>query len=131
VEAVTHLHRQLDRIRELGCKAGAVINPATPLESVREVARDLDVLLIMSVDPGFGGQAFIPHSIDKLARARALLQAVGSRALLEVDGGISVDTIAACWQAGADTFVAGQAVFGAPDPAAEIRALRNCCRITT
>jgi ribulose-phosphate 3-epimerase len=108
-----------------------VINPATPLDSVADVARDLDLLLIMSVDPGFGGQAFIQHSIDKLARARTLLRATGSRASLEVDGGINRETIAACWQAGADTFVAGQAVFGAADPAAEIRALRNCCRITT
>ncbi len=131
VEASPHLHRQVHRIKELGCTAGAVINPATPLESVRDVARDLDVLLIMSVDPGFGGQAFIPHSIDKLARARALLQATNSQAALEVDGGISTDTITACWQAGADTFVAGQAVFGARDPVAEIRALRDRCRITT
>lgn len=131
VEASPHLHRQVERIKELGCAAGAVINPATPLESVRDVARDLDVLLIMSVDPGFGGQAFIPHSIDKLARARALLQATNSRAALEVDGGINRDTIAACWQAGADTFVAGHAVFGAGDPAAEIRVLRSRCRVTT
>ena len=131
VEASPHLHRQVERIKELGCAAGAVINPATPLESVRDVARDLDVLLIMSVDPGFGGQAFIPHSIDKLARARALLRATNSQAALEVDGGISRDTITACWQAGADTFVAGQAVFGAADPVAEIRALRDRCRITT
>jgi ribulose-phosphate 3-epimerase len=131
VEVADHLHRQVEAIKELGCRAGAVMNPATSLESVRDIAADLDLLLIMSVDPGFGGQAFIPHSLDKLARARALLRATGSRAFLEVDGGINRDTIAACWQAGADTFVAGQAIFGTPDPAGEIRSLRDRCRIIT
>jgi ribulose-phosphate 3-epimerase len=103
------------------------MNPGTPLDSVREVATDLDLLLIMSVNPGFGGQAFIPESLAKIARARALLDAVGSSAALEVDGGISRETISACWRAGADTFVAGNAVFGAKDPAAEVRALRALC----
>ena len=126
-EASPHLHRQLDRIRELGCQAGAVLNPATPLEAVREVAADLDLLLIMSVNPGFGGQQFIPAAVDKLRRARALLDAAGSRAALEVDGGINRETIAACWRAGADTFVAGNAVFSAPDPRAEIGRLRALC----
>ncbi|HEU4629693.1 MAG TPA: ribulose-phosphate 3-epimerase [Gemmatimonadaceae bacterium] len=129
-EVSPHLHRQLGRIRELGCRAGAVINPATPLDAVREVAADLDLLLIMSVNPGFGGQRFIPQSVDKIRRARQLLLAEGSRALLEVDGGIARDTIAACWRAGADTFVAGSAIFSAADPAAEIRALRACCMET-
>jgi ribulose-phosphate 3-epimerase len=131
VEVADHLHRQIDRIKELGCRAGATMNPATSLESVREIAGVLDVLLIMSVDPGFGGQAFIPQSLDKLARARALLRATGSNAYLEVDGGVSRETIAACWRAGADSFVAGNAVFGASDPAREIRALRDLCCITT
>lgn len=131
VEVADHLHRQIDRIKELGCRAGATMNPATSLESVREIAGVLDVLLIMSVDPGFGGQAFIPQSLDKLARARALLRATGSNAYLEVDGGVSRETIAACWRAGADAFVAGNAVFGAADPAREIRALRDLCCITT
>jgi ribulose-phosphate 3-epimerase len=130
VEATTHLDRQLNRIKELGCAAGAVINPGTPVESVREVLGILDVLLIMSVNPGFGGQTFIPYALDKIARARGLMQALGSRAALEVDGGISRDTIGACWRAGADTFVAGQAVFGARDPIAEIRALRERCAVT-
>jgi ribulose-phosphate 3-epimerase len=127
VEAAPHLHRQLMRIKELGCAAGAVVNPATPVESVREVAAELDLLLVMSVNPGFGGQSFIPSSVDKIRRARAVLDAAGSRASLEVDGGITRETIAACWHAGADTFVAGNAVFSAKDPAAEIAALRALC----
>ncbi|MCX5767811.1 MAG: ribulose-phosphate 3-epimerase [Gemmatimonadetes bacterium] len=130
VETAPHLHRQLMRIKELGCGAGAVINPATPVESLRDVAADLDLLLVMSVNPGFGGQKFIPGSVEKIKRARALLDSAGSRALLEVDGGITRDTIAACWRAGADTFVAGTAVFSAKDPAAEIAALRACCAET-
>ena len=129
-EVSPHLHRQLMRIRELGGRAGAVINPATPLDAVREVAADLGLLLIMSVNPGFGGQAFIPGSVDKIARARRLLDETGSQALLEVDGGISRDTVAQCWRAGADTFVAGNAIFGAADPQAEILALRNRCLVT-
>ena len=127
VEAAPHLHRQLMRIKELGCAAGAVMNPGTPVESVREVAADLDLLLIMTVNPGFGGQRFIPASVDKIRRARAILDEAGSRALLEVDGGITRETITACWRAGADTFVAGHAVFSAKNPAAEIAALRALC----
>jgi ribulose-phosphate 3-epimerase len=127
VEAAPHLHRQVMRIKELGCQAGVTMNPATPIDGVREIAADLDLLLIMTVNPGFGAQAFIPESIGKIRRARALLDAAGSRALLEVDGGIARDTIAECWRAGADTFVAGNAVFGARDPKAEIAALRARC----
>ena len=127
VEAAPHLQRQLARIRELGCAAGAVMNPGTPVDSVREVAADLDLLLIMSVNPGFGGQQFIAGAVDKIRRARAILDGAKSPAALEVDGGIARDTIHACWRAGADTFVAGNAVFGAKDPAAEIRALRSQC----
>lgn len=107
--------------------AGATLNPSTSLETVREVAADLDLLLIMSVNPGFGGQRFIPRSVEKVAAARQLLAATGSRAVLEVDGGIARETIQACWKAGADTFVAGNAVFSAKDPAAEIAALRALC----
>ncbi|HEX5580193.1 MAG TPA: ribulose-phosphate 3-epimerase, partial [Gemmatimonadaceae bacterium] len=95
-EVSPHLHRQLGRIRELGCMAGAVINPATPLDMVREVATDIDLLLIMSVNPGFGGQSFIPSSIDKLRRARRMLDETGSRALIQVDGGINRETIRDC-----------------------------------
>jgi len=126
-EAAPHLHRQLNRIRELGCRAGAAINPSTPVDSLRDVVRELDLLLIMSVNPGFGGQKFIDASVEKIARARQLLSGGGSSAALEVDGGISRDTIARCWRAGADTFVAGNAVFTAADTAAEIRELRARC----
>jgi ribulose-phosphate 3-epimerase len=129
VEATPHLDRQLNRIKELGCKAGAAINPGTPVQALHEVAGILDLALVMSVNPGFGGQAFIPYAIDKLARARMLLRAAGSRACLEVDGGVNPETIGACWRAGADTFVAGEAVFGSGDPAAEIRTLRAQCAI--
>jgi len=127
VEASPHLHRQLMRIKELGAKAGATLNPSTSLETLREVAADLDLLLIMSVNPGFGGQRFIPGAVEKIARARTLLDETHSRAVLEVDGGIARETIGACWRAGADTFVAGHAIFSAKDPQAEIRALRTLC----
>ena len=127
VETSPHLQRQLTRIRELGCLAGAVINPATPLDSVREVTTDLDLLLIMSVNPGFGGQAFIPASVGKVERARRMLNESGSTAMLEVDGGVGRDTIASLWRAGADTFVAGNAIFSAADPKAEIGVLRERC----
>jgi ribulose-phosphate 3-epimerase len=127
VEAAPHLQRQLARIRELGCLAGAAVNPGTSLDGIREVAADLDLLLIMTVNPGFGGQEFIPASIDKVSRARRLLDGTRSRAALEVDGGIARDTIEKVWRAGADTFVAGNAVFSASDPKAEIEALRRIC----
>jgi ribulose-phosphate 3-epimerase len=127
VEAAPHLERQLARIRELGCGAGVALNPGTPVEWVREVAADLDVLLVMTVNPGFGGQSFIASSLDKVRRARLLLTETRSRAALEVDGGISRSTIAQVWRAGADTFVAGHAVFSAADPRAEIAALRALC----
>jgi ribulose-phosphate 3-epimerase len=126
-EAAPHLHRQLNRIRELGCRAGAALNPSTPVESLRDVVGDLDLLLVMTVNPGFGGQRFIESTIDKIARARQMLGAARSNAALEVDGGVARDTIARCWRAGADTFVAGNAVFSAPDIAAEIRELRARC----
>ena len=126
-EVAPHLHRQVHRIKELGCLAGVAINPSTPLAAVEEVAGDLDLLLVMSVNPGFGGQAFIPGAVDKIARARRLLDERGSRAVLEVDGGINRETIAACWHAGADAFVAGTAVFGAADPQAEVAALQRLC----
>ena len=127
VEAAPHLNRQLARIRELGCGAGVAINPGTPVEWVREVAADLDLLLVMTVNPGFGGQSFIASSVDKVRRAKLLLMETSSRAALEVDGGISRSTIERVWRAGADTFVAGHAVFSAADPRAEIAALRAGC----
>ena len=130
VEAAPHLHRQVHRIKELGLMAGAALNPATPLEMVGEVAADLDLLLIMTVNPGFGGQSFIGSTLDKIGRARAMLDASRSSAALEVDGGVARDTIASCWRAGADTFVAGNAVFSAHDPAGEIGELRGRCGVS-
>ncbi|MEO8576416.1 MAG: ribulose-phosphate 3-epimerase [Gemmatimonadales bacterium] len=127
VEVAPHLQRQLARIRELGCLAGAALNPGTSLITVRETVADLDLLLIMTVNPGFGGQEFIPSSIDKVSRARALLDELRSGATLEVDGGISRETIEKVWRAGADTFVAGNAIFSAEDPRAEIKVLRMKC----
>ena len=129
-EAAPHLHRQLNRIRELGCMAGVALNPATPLSAVREVVSELDLLLIMSVNPGFGGQRFITDAVDKIRRARLLLDENGSSAVLEVDGGIGRTTIQDVWNAGADTFVAGNAIFSAADPRAEIAVLRGLCGVT-
>lgn len=126
-EAAPHLHRQLHRVRELGCRAGAAVNPSTPVETLRDVMADLDLLLVMTVNPGFGGQHFIESTVAKVTRARQMLSAAGSTAALEVDGGIARDTIARCWRAGADTFVAGNAIFSAPDVTAEIRELRARC----
>jgi len=126
-EVAPHLQRQLARIRELGCAAGVAINPSTPLSAVEEVLGDIDVLLVMSVNPGFSGQRFIDATLDKVARARRMLDTSGSRAALEVDGGINRDTIGAVWRAGADAFVAGHAVFSAGDPPGEIAALRARC----
>jgi ribulose-phosphate 3-epimerase len=128
-EAAPHLHRQLTRIRELGCLAGVALNPATPLNAVSEIVSELDLLLIMSVNPGFGGQRFIADAVDKIRRARLLLDENGSNAALEVDGGISRSTINDVWNAGADTFVAGNAIFSATDPRAEIGKLRGLCGV--
>ncbi|MHB0948806.1 MAG: ribulose-phosphate 3-epimerase [Gemmatimonadaceae bacterium] len=128
-EATPHLQRQLVAIRELGCQAGAALNPATPLDHVREVLPDLDLLLIMTVNPGFGGQSFIPQMTDKVRRARVMLDEARSGAWLQVDGGISARTITPVWEAGARSFVAGHAIFAAKSPAAEIGALRAGCRV--
>jgi ribulose-phosphate 3-epimerase len=127
VEAAPHLQRQLARIRELGCLSGVALNPATSLMTVREALADVDLLLVMTVNPGFGGQEFIPSSTDKVARARRMLDELRSGAALEVDGGIARATIEKVWRAGADTFVAGNALFKASDPKAEIAALRTIC----
>jgi len=126
-EVSPHLQRQLNRIRELGCRAGAVVNPGTSLTAVTEVVDDIDVLLVMTVNPGFGGQQFIKGSLDKIRRAREMLGTNGSKAFLEVDGGIDRKTIKSVWEAGADTFVAGNAIFSAKDPRAEIGELRKRC----
>ncbi|MDE3053166.1 MAG: ribulose-phosphate 3-epimerase [Gemmatimonadota bacterium] len=128
-EVAPHLQRQLAHIKEVGCRAGVAINPSTPLSAVSEVLDDVELLLVMTVNPGYGGQRFLPHSLDKVRRARRMLDEARSRAFLEVDGGIARDTIGAVWQAGADTFVAGHAVFSAADPGAEVAALRAACEV--
>jgi ribulose-phosphate 3-epimerase len=128
-EATIHVQRQLAHVREHGMLAGLALNPGTPLTLLEEVVDDVDLVLIMSVNPGYGGQAYIPASSDKIRRCRALLDARGSRAALEVDGGITLETIGAAWDAGADAFVAGTAVFGTRDPAEATRALRRCCAV--
>ncbi len=126
-ETTAHAQRQLEQVRACGMKAGMALNPGTPLSYAEEVVGDLDLLLIMTVNPGFAAQQYLPASSDKVRRARAMLDRVGSRARLEVDGGISRTTIKAAYDAGADTFVAGSAIFGARDPRREIAELRNHC----
>jgi ribulose-phosphate 3-epimerase len=128
-EASVHVQRHLAAAREHGMLAGLALNPATPLAVLEEVLDDLDLVLLMTVNPGFGGQSYIPASTSKIRRCRALLDGRGSRAALEVDGGITIETIAEAWTAGADTFVAGTAVFGG-DPAEAVQALRRRCAVT-
>jgi ribulose-phosphate 3-epimerase len=129
-EATVHVQRHLAAVRERGMQAGLALNPATPLALAGEVVDDLDLLLIMSVNPGYGGQSYLPQATDKIRRARALLDAAGSRAVLEVDGGITTATIAEAWTAGGDTFVAGTSVFGTADPAQAVRDLQRRCAVT-
>ena len=129
VEATTHVQRHLAAIRERGMRAGIALNPSTSLRTIDELIPDLDLLLIMSVNPGFGGQSYWHGANRKLTEARRMLSTRDSDALLEVDGGISLDTIADAWRSGADTFVAGTAVFGAPDPVEAVRQLRLRCSV--
>jgi ribulose-phosphate 3-epimerase len=124
VEAVPHLHRTITHIRKLGAKAGAVLNPSTPAGMLEDIAGDLDFVLVMSVNPGFGGQAFIPHSIEKVRRVRRVLDAAGSSAAIEIDGGIDIANVAAVVAAGATILVAGNAIFGDGNAEAATRALR-------
>jgi ribulose-phosphate 3-epimerase len=129
VEVLPHLHRTVAAINELGAKAGAALNPSTPVSALEDVAADLDVVLVMSVNPGFGGQRFIPHTIAKIHRVRELLDRTGSRAEIAVDGGIDLETIGPVVAAGATVLVAGQAVFGHGDPTAATRALRRAAGV--
>lgn len=128
-EASRHVDRSLSLIRDAGCQAGLVLNPATSISVLENVLDRLDMVLLMSVNPGFGGQSFIPHTLEKIRQVRALLDAYearsGRRIALEVDGGIKVDNIAEVAAAGADTFVAGSAIFGQPDYRAVIEKMRQ------
>lgn len=123
-EASEHIDRSLQLIKDGGCKAGLVFNPATPLHLMEHVMDKLDMVLLMSVNPGFGGQSFIPHTLEKLKEARKMIDDSGYDIRLEVDGGVKVDNIRACAEAGADTFVAGSAIFGQPDYKAVIDDMR-------
>ncbi|HEY5970518.1 MAG TPA: ribulose-phosphate 3-epimerase [Pseudoxanthomonas sp.] len=123
-EASSHVHRTLQLIKSHGCKAGLVLNPATPVDVLDWVLEDLDLVLVMSVNPGFGGQAFIPSALDKLRAVRRKIDATGKPIRLEIDGGVKVDNIGQIAAAGADTFVAGSAIFNAPDYADVIGRMR-------
>jgi ribulose-phosphate 3-epimerase len=129
VEVLPHLHRTIAAIHELGCRAGVAINPATSPVFLEDIAADLDHVLVMSVNPGFGGQSFIPRSESKVRTVRGLLQKTGSRAVIEIDGGIDIHTAGRVVAAGADILVAGAAVFGQPDPGAALRALRSAASV--
>lgn len=124
-EACTHLHRTLQAIRKLGAKAGVAINPHTPIELLGEVIVDLDLVCIMSVNPGFGGQKFIENTYSKVSKLKELILAKGSKALIEIDGGVNIQNAPLLVDAGADVLVAGSFVFNSPDPLATIRSLKN------
>ncbi|MFZ6735845.1 ribulose-phosphate 3-epimerase [Undibacterium sp. Ji42W] len=123
-EASEHIDRSLQIIRDHGCKSGLVFNPATPLHVLENVIDKVDIVLIMSINPGFGGQTFIPHTLKKIAQARKIIDESGRDIMLEVDGGVKIENIAEIARAGADTFVAGSAIFGKPDYKAIIDAMR-------
>lgn len=123
-EASDHVDRTIELIRDAGCKPGLALNPATPLAWLDDSLAKLDLLLIMSVNPGFGGQSFIPRSIDRLTRTRAMIDALGEDIRLEIDGGVKIDNIGQIAAAGADTFVAGSAIFGSPDYSSTIERMR-------
>jgi ribulose-phosphate 3-epimerase len=124
-EVLPHLHRTLQHVRELGCRPGVALNPSTPVTAIEEVLDDLDVVLVMSVNPGYGGQSFIPQSESKIVKVRELLSRAGSRADIEVDGGVVHGNAARVVAAGATILVAGTAIFGTGDPAAAARALKD------
>ena len=125
LEATPHLHRTLTEIRRLGAKAGVAINPSTPVEAVRDVIGVFDILLVMSVNPGFSAQSFIPPSVAKVRAAKALLAGAANHPAIELDGGVGLENAADLVRAGATVLVAGNSIFGQPDPAAATRALRQ------
>ena len=128
-EACIHLHRVVTGIREAGMLAGVTLNPATPISTLEDIVTEVDLVMLMSVNPGYGGQSFIESSVEKVARLKELLLRRGSRALIEVDGGVNRETGARLVQAGADILVAGSSVFRAPDPQKEIKALKKLSEI--
>ncbi len=128
VEACRHLHRAVEAIREAGMSPAVTLNPSTPVEQLRDIVADLDMVLLMSVDPGFGGQKFIKNTLNKIDRLKDLIDATGSKALIEIDGGINLETAAACAKHGADVLVAGSFVFHSPDPIAAVDRLASVAR---
>lgn len=126
-EACTHLHRVVQQIKSAGMMAGVTLNPHTPVSVLEDIVDDLDLVMLMSVNPGFGGQKFIAHSVEKTERLRELIDSRNAHALIEIDGGVNRETGALLVHAGADVLVAGSAVFRAEDPAAEIHALKTLC----
>jgi ribulose-phosphate 3-epimerase len=124
-EATRHVDRTIQLIKSAGCQAGVVLNPATSVQVLEHILPQLDMVLLMSVNPGFGGQSFIPYTLDKLRAVRALIDQRGLATRLEIDGGVKVDNIAEIAAAGADTFVAGSAIFNAPDYAAVIAEMKG------
>lgn len=124
-EACVHLHRTISEIHKRGMKAGVTLNPSTPVSALEEVIADVDMVLLMTVNPGFGGQSFIEHSLDKVRRLRRLIEDGGSQALIEVDGGVNAKTAPLLAEAGTDVLVAGSYVFGAPDPLERIHSLKS------
>lgn len=124
-EACPHLHRVIQQIKDAGMKAAVTLNPATPVEVLRDIAGDLDMVLLMSVNPGFGGQKFIPRTLDKVRRLRKLLDETGSKAVIEIDGGVNLETGAMLVEAGADALVAGSAIFKAPDIIEMTKKMKN------
>jgi len=127
VEAVKHLHRLLQEIKQWGCQRGVALNPATPVQSIECVIEEIDLVLIMSVNPGFGGQAFIPQSLEKIRQVKELLLSrKANNVHIQVDGGLNPDTIPRVVEAGADVLVAGSAVFHSEDPAEMVRKIKNC-----
>ncbi|QJX49313.1 ribulose-phosphate 3-epimerase [Hymenobacter taeanensis] len=124
-EACTHLHRVVQQIKQLGCRAGVALNPHTPVWVLEDIAADLDLVLVMSVNPGFGGQTFIPNTLRKVAALKELLVDSGSQALIEIDGGVTLDNAGALVEAGADVLVAGSFVFNSADPIATLAEMRQ------
>lgn len=125
IEACPHLHRNIQQIKSLGMKAGVAINPHTSVEELSEIIRDIDQVIVMSVNPGFGGQKFIPHTIEKIRQLRRLINETGSKALIEIDGGVTVENASEIVKAGADVLVAGNAVFKSNDPKVAIQKLKH------
>jgi ribulose-phosphate 3-epimerase len=128
LEACSHIHRTIQEIKDLGCLAGVAINPGTPVSLLKDVINDIDLVLIMSVNPGFGGQKFIPHSLDKVREAKVLIQQTGRSIFLEVDGGVSMQNAESLIDAGANVLVAGNFVFSSPNPLETISKLVQLAR---